>query len=82
VELVCLTAAVPVPIAPWIFSNSDIIDGGSFTVGILLRGLSGCVITTIVQVLRRIFVRGGHKQFDEKPPFMLIRKSWLKGLEG
>jgi hypothetical protein len=79
-NLICIASALPVPITAWLYSKGSI-AGRVFTAAIISGAFLGCVITTVVHVLRRIVVRRGHERFDEKFPFMLIPKSSLKGLE-
>jgi hypothetical protein len=77
-NVLCLAAALPVPITAWFFSDSTTISGGWFTFAILSGAFAGCVITTIVHVLRRALVPGGHEKFDEGIPFMLVPKKWRR----
>ena len=79
-NFLCLVSALPVPLAAWYYSRANI-DATKFLIAIIAGTILGCVITTMVHVLRRVVAPAGHKQFDERFPFMLIPKSWLRGLE-
>lgn len=76
----CLAVALSVPFTAWYYSRGSI-GGISFFVAIICGTILGCVITTIVHVLRRIVAPPGHRRFNEKFPFMLIPKSKLEWLE-
>jgi len=73
-NILCWLTVLPVPFTAWHYSDN--IDFWWFWGAIIFGTGFGFVLTTIVHLLRRKFSRRGHEQFDEKFPFMLVRKKW------
>ena len=73
-NILCWLTVLPVPFTAWHYSDN--IDFWWFWGSIIFGTGFGFVLTTIVHLLRRKYSRRGHEQFDEKFPFMLVRKKW------